>query len=102
MLNLRVFTPIYAWASVWIFIYLVRNNLAAVLAHFLNNASAVVVYYLFNVGTITTDAEEFGATDDWAILGLSLVGSLILLWGINYFERNKAEKPDEDNAPQVV
>jgi len=73
-----------------------------VLAHFLNNALAVVVYYLFNVGTITTDAEEFGATDDWAILGLSLVGSLILLWGINYFERNKAEKPDEDNAPQVV
>jgi len=73
-----------------------------VLAHFLNNASAVVVYYLFNVGTITTDAEEFGATDDWAILGLSLMGSLALLWGINYFERNKTEKPDKNNAIQIL
>lgn len=68
-----------------------------IIAHFVNNGSAVVVYYLYNTGNIATNADDFGATNDWAVLVLSLVGSLILLSGIIYVERNKPKKTDTDN-----
>jgi membrane protease YdiL (CAAX protease family) len=86
-----LFGYLFVWSgTVWL----------PIIAHFVNNASAVLVYYLYNTGKITTDAEGFGATDDWKVLLLSLIGSFILLSGIIYFERNKSQKPDNESVPE--
>ncbi len=86
-----LFGYLFVWSgTVWL----------PIIAHFVNNASAVVVYYLYNTGKITTDAEDFGSTDNWEVLVLSLIGSFILLSGIIYFERNKSQKPDNESVPE--
>ncbi|MCK9269362.1 MAG: CPBP family intramembrane metalloprotease [Bacteroidales bacterium] len=64
-----------------------------VLAHFINNASAVLVYYFYNRGVITTPAEDFGTIHNLPLLMLSLLVSAALLFVI-YQYRKKGEKAE--------
>jgi hypothetical protein len=65
-----------------------------ILAHFVNNASAVVVYYLVNTGRIQADAEQFGATDSMLLLIVSSLASLGFLVLIFIIEKKRKSIPD--------
>lgn len=54
-----------------------------ILAHFINNASAVLVYYFYNRGAIATPAEDFGTIENLPLLMLSLAASaglMFIIW----------------------
>ncbi len=79
-----LFGYLFIWSgSVWL----------PILAHFMNNASAVVVYYLVNIGYLQTDAEQFGATENNLLLLLSFIISLLLLAMIYFIEKRKKSVP---------
>lgn len=68
-----VFGYLFIWSgSVWL----------PILAHFVNNASAVMVTFLAKKGYIVTNAEDFGAIDNLPLLFVSLILTLALLSGI--------------------
>jgi membrane protease YdiL (CAAX protease family) len=64
-----------------------------ILAHFINNASAVLVYYFYNRGDITTPADDFGSTENLPLLMLSLAASAGLMFVIYQYRKTigKAE-----------
>lgn len=73
-----VFGYLYIWTgSVWL----------PILAHFVNNASAVVVSFLSKSGLIDTGADEFGTIDNIPLLIVSLIITIALLSAI--FHRKK-------------
>ena len=54
----------------------------SMLMHFLNNGSAVVVYYLNNKGVINVDVDHFGQTQSvWLLVGSALVTVGLIVWG---------------------
>lgn len=59
----------YATGSLW----------TSIAMHFLNNGTAVVVYYLDNKGIIDTDVESFGATSNVALITLSIVATVAII-----------------------
>lgn len=73
-----------------------------ILAHFINNLAAVVMYYFVNTGKLTRETLEYGSTMD--VLPVVLVSAFVsggLLW---YFYRNsdKTDRPidiSEDQEP---
>jgi len=75
-----IFGYLFVWSgSVWL----------PVVAHFINNASAVVVYYLVNTGHLQTRAEDFGATTNIPLIVASFAGSVLLLVLIRFIELKK-------------
>lgn len=65
-----LFGYIYLWTgSLWI----------PVILHFLFNGATVVVAYLYNIGLISTNAEQFGSTDNTLIIITSFIISIGLL-----------------------
>ena len=79
-----LFGYLFVWSgSVWL----------PILAHFVNNASAVIVYYLVNIGAIQTDAEQFGATENNLFLFSSFVISILFLVIIYFAEKKKWSIP---------
>ncbi len=65
-----LFGYLFVWSgSVWL----------PILAHFINNASAVVVYYLFDLGSIDVKVEDFGAAENYILLIISIVLSAVLM-----------------------
>lgn len=58
-----------------------------VLAHFINNASAVLVYYFYNRGAIATPAEDFGTIRNLPLLMLSLLASAALMYIIYHYHK---------------
>ncbi len=60
-----------------------------IIAHFFNNASAVVVYYLVNTGYLQTNADEFGATNSTPVLLISILISAILIVFVYFAERQR-------------
>ncbi len=75
-----LFGYLFVWSgSVWL----------PILAHFINNASAVVVYFLVNRGLIKADADQFGSTDSNLFLIASILISLALILYIYITERQK-------------
>lgn len=79
-----LFGYLFVWSgSVWL----------PILAHFVNNASAVFIYYLVNTGRIQTDAEQFGATENIFLLIFSIFVSIGLLVLIFFTERKKHSSP---------
>jgi len=84
------FLPRFMLGMLFGYLFVWSGNLwLPVIAHFVNNTSAVVVYYLFNTGTIAVGGEEFGSTNDWKTLVLSMIVSVFLLSGIYYFEKGR-------------
>lgn len=75
-----IFGYLFVWSgSLWL----------PILAHFINNASAVLVYYMVSKEVWQTDAEEFGATENDFLLAFSIVISMFLLGMIYIRERRK-------------
>ncbi len=81
-----IFGYLFVWSgSVWL----------PMLAHFINNASAVVVFYLVDKGAIEVPVEEFGAVENTALLWISIVLTAVLLVfifmneksGLRFFKR---------------
>ena len=71
---------LFVWSrSIWV----------PVIVHFFNNAIAVYAAWLFERGSITTDAESFGDVDQPLLIILSFVSVLILTVAIRYFEAQK-------------
>jgi uncharacterized protein len=69
------------------FLFLWSNNLwVPILAHFTNNASAVLMSYASQRGVINESTEQIGATQNDYILGLA---SLIATSGILFFVRKE-------------
>jgi membrane protease YdiL (CAAX protease family) len=53
----------------------------SMLMHFLNNGSAVVVYYLNNKGIINVDVEHLGQTQSvWLLVGSAVATAALIVW----------------------
>jgi uncharacterized protein len=75
-----VFGYLFVWSgSVWLPIF----------AHFVNNTSAVLVYYYYFNGKIETPVERFGAVDNNYLFAFSLAISAVLLWMISTQSKNR-------------
>jgi uncharacterized protein len=71
----------YLWTrSIWIPIFM----------HFVNNAAAIIVYYLWHNGHIAVDMDNFGSGGGWFAVVLSAVFCLALLY-YTYVNRLKSE-----------
>jgi hypothetical protein len=71
--------------------YITGSLWTSILMHFVNNATAVVVYYLNNKGTISVDAEHFGEAPNSWMVTISLVVTVLLIfwswWQIDYTKK---------------
>ena len=61
--------------------YITGSLWTSMLMHFLNNGTAVVLYYLNLQGTIHVDVDHFGATDNvWILFASALLTSGCIVW----------------------
>lgn len=68
-----------------------------ILAHFVNNVSAVIMYYFVNTGKLNKDVLEYGSTTDvWPFILVSAALTFVLLWYF-YKTAHKAETYDNSN-----
>jgi membrane protease YdiL (CAAX protease family) len=75
-----LFGYLFYWSgSIWV----------PVFAHFINNASAVIVAFLSGTGAISSGYEDFGSTDNVFIILLSAAATGLLL----FFVQKKSETP---------
>jgi len=65
-----------------------------VITHFINNASAVVVAYLFYKGRIDTDVESFGSTDSVVLVIGSVMLTVLLLFVVYRYEKVRQYSSD--------
>jgi len=78
-----LFGYIYVWSgSLWI----------PVILHFIFNGTTVAVAYLYQNGSISTDIESFGVTDNVFIISASFIFTFLFLW-IIYRNRRAAFLP---------
>ena len=78
-----MFGYMFVWSgSVWL----------PVAAHFLNNTSAVVVYYFINTEVLETSAEDFGATDSNLLIFISFLFSAMMLGLVYMTEKRKQQE----------
>ncbi len=95
------FLPRFMLGMLFGYLFVWSGNLwLPIIAHFINNASAVVVYYMFNTGSIAIEAEEFGSTDNWGALVLSTIVSIALLAGIYIFEKGRVVDGQKANTSE--
>ncbi len=77
-----LFGYLYYWSkNIWI----------PIIAHFINNGSAVVVAFFAAKGVFDTGYEDFGKTSDLYTIILSLIFTAILLWFIRSKEHQRTE-----------
>lgn len=70
----------YATGSLW----------TSIAMHFLNNGTAVVVYYLDHKGIIDADVDSFGATSSVVLITLSIAATVaIIVWALK--QKKKTE-----------
>ena len=64
------------------YMFYITNSLwTIILMHFLNNGSAVVLYYLNNKGTIDIDVDHFGQMQNpWLIVASAVVTGGLIVW----------------------
>ena len=61
--------------------YITGSLWTSILMHFLNNGSAVLIYYLNNKGIINVDVDHFGATQSvWLIIASAVVTIGLITW----------------------
>ena len=61
--------------------YITGSLWTSILMHFVNNGTAVVLYYLNNKGIINIDVDRFGATDNvWLLFASALLTSGLIAW----------------------
>jgi uncharacterized protein len=79
----------YLWTrSIWV----------PVLMHFVNNAAAIIVYFLWHNGHIAVDMDKFGGGGGWFAFALSAVFCLALLFYV-YQNRMRAEQMHVISGP---
>jgi len=62
-----------------------------IIAHFVNNLTAVIAYYLYNGGTITVDPDKIGTGSEYQIAGIiSTIIVALLFWNFYKLERKQA------------
>ena len=59
--------------------YVTGSLWTSIAMHFVNNGTAVVVYYLDNKGVIDAEVDSFGSTDSWWVLALSIVVTVAVI-----------------------
>lgn len=62
-----------------------------IVAHFVNNAAAIIMTYLFREDMIGVDADKIGTQSDYASVLVSLACTGILLWMVYRKEKRPAE-----------
>lgn len=62
-----------------------------ILAHFVNNASAVLFTYLFNEKIISLDPDKIGVESDYSAVLISVLLTSVLLWLV--FRKEKKQNP---------
>jgi hypothetical protein len=61
--------------------YITGSLWTSILMHFLNNGSAVLLYYLNNRGVINVDVDHFGAAQNvWLIIASAVVTIGLIVW----------------------
>ena len=61
--------------------YISGSLWTSIAMHFVNNGSAVLVYYLNNKGVINVDVEHFGATESvWLIVASAVMTVVLIVW----------------------
>ncbi len=71
---------LYVWSgSLWL----------PILAHFVNNAGAVLMTYLFQNGDLGVDPDKIGVESDFGSVAISLVFGILLLWLVYKKESNR-------------
>ena len=61
--------------------YITGSLWTSILMHFLNNGSAVLIYYLNNKGIINVDVDHFGSTQSvWLIVASAVVTIGLIVW----------------------
>lgn len=76
-----------------------RSMWVPILAHFVNNVSAVIMYYFVNTGQLDRQALEYGSTMD--LLPLVIISAIltgVLLW---YFYRYSRAQSLTNNPPDI-
>ncbi len=80
----------YLWTrSIWIPIFM----------HFINNAAAIIVYYLWHNGHIAVDMDNFGSGGGWFAFVLSAILCLAMLY---YIYLNRLKPEDVASGPARV
>jgi len=69
-----------------------RSLWVPIVAHFINNASAVTIYYLVNNNFIKGDAETAGSIDNNFLLITSIIVLSVFIYSVYYFEKKRGEK----------
>ncbi len=78
------------------YLYLWTGTLwAPVFAHFINNGSAVLISYLSNTGTIHTDYEKFGSSDNVFLITGSVVLTMTLLYNIFIINKRRTRNIEQ-------
>ena len=71
--------------------YITDSLRTSILMHFVNNGTAVVVYYLNNKGTISIDPEHFGEVPNLWMVSISAIITVLLIvwcwWQIDYTKK---------------
>lgn len=59
--------------------YYSKSIWVPMLMHFVNNGTAVVLYYLNNIGVTNIDVESFGQTEIFPLI-ISIIGMTVMFW----------------------
>ena len=60
--------------------YITGSLWTSILMHFLNNGTAVVLYYLNSKSVIDIDVEHFGAMKGWVVALSAVVTTALIMW----------------------
>lgn len=94
-LPILILGALFGYLLVW-----TKSIWVPILAHFVNNTAAVLLYYLSNTDKIKEETLDYGATSDvWPFVLVSAVLTGVLIW---YFYKNavKEEEIVEVNTDQ--
>ena len=74
--------------------YITGSLWTSIMMHFVNNGTAVLIYYLNNKGIINIDAEHFGeAQSGWLVAASALVTVVLIAW--SWWKVNKTKRGDD-------
>ncbi|HEX7411101.1 MAG TPA: CPBP family intramembrane glutamic endopeptidase [Bacteroidales bacterium] len=94
------FVPRLLLGAAFGYLFIWTDNIwVPVAAHFVQNATSVVVAWLFGNGTITGSADDFGQTDNVFIIAASALLVAIFLFLV--FKRRKIESENEKKDPGI-
>lgn len=70
------------------YMFYITNSLwTSIAMHFVNNGTAVLLYYLNNKGVIDVDVDHFGAMGGWMVVLSAVVTLGLIAWGWKQTER---------------